>query len=210
MARKKVKLAYIVNDSARKATYKKRKKGLLKKLSELTTLCGIQACAIVFSPYDSPPELWPSVLGVQRVLSQFKNMPEMEQSKKMVNQDTFLRQRIAKAEEQLKKIRKENREKEVTRLMFQVLTGPEWLQGLTMVDLNDISWVIDETLKGISKRIDSFKRPPPPPPPQTAAWVMEVVSPEDGMEFVGDDMGLSFEDHSYNSENVIWSNAFFS
>lgn len=85
MTRKKVKLAYIANDSARKATFKKRKRGLMKKVSELSTLCGIEACAIVFSPYDSQPELWPSPLGVQRVLSHFKKMPEMEQSKKMVS-----------------------------------------------------------------------------------------------------------------------------
>lgn len=85
MTRKKVKLAYIANDSARKATYKKRKRGLMKKVSELSTLCGIEACAIIFSPYDSQPELWPSPIGVQRVLSQFKKMPEMEQSKKMVS-----------------------------------------------------------------------------------------------------------------------------
>lgn len=91
MTRKKVKLAYIVNDSARKATFKKRKRGLMKKVSELSTLCGIEACAIVFSPYDAQPELWPSPIGVQRVLSQFKKMPEMEQSKKMVHfSDTLL------------------------------------------------------------------------------------------------------------------------
>ena len=63
----------------------------MKKVSELSTLCGIEACAIVFSPYDAQPELWPSPIGVQRVLSQFKKMPEMEQSKKMVHfSDTLL------------------------------------------------------------------------------------------------------------------------
>ncbi|GLU17378.1 hypothetical protein SLE2022_337480 [Rubroshorea leprosula] len=69
MTRKKVKLQYISNDSARKASFKKRKKGLMKKASELTTLCGIDAGAIVYSPYDSQPEIWPSPARVQRVLS---------------------------------------------------------------------------------------------------------------------------------------------
>ena len=78
MTRKKVKLAYISNDSARKATFKKRKKGLMKKVSELSTLCGIEACAIVYSPYDAQPEVWPSPITVQLMLSQFKNMPKME------------------------------------------------------------------------------------------------------------------------------------
>ncbi|KAL0290568.1 UNVERIFIED_CONTAM: Agamous-like MADS-box protein [Sesamum calycinum] len=102
MTRKKVKLAFITNDSARKATFKKRKKGLMKKVSELSTLCGIDACAIVYGPYDSHPEVWPDGRGAHRVLAQFKRMPEMEQSKKMVNQESFIRHRITKAADQLK------------------------------------------------------------------------------------------------------------
>jgi hypothetical protein len=47
MTRKKVKLAFIVDDLARKATYKKRKMGIIKKVSELTILCGIPACAVI-------------------------------------------------------------------------------------------------------------------------------------------------------------------
>ncbi|XP_038891311.1 agamous-like MADS-box protein AGL80 [Benincasa hispida] len=227
MTRKKVKLAYIENDSARKATYKKRKRGLMKKISELSILCGIEACAIIFSPYDSQPELWPSPIGVQRVLSQFKRMPEMEQSKKMVNQETFLRQRIAKANEQLKKLRKDNREKEITRLMFQCLTATKELHGINMHDLNDLGWLVDQNLKEIATRIESLKKPsmelqlrsqpqPQPQPPsqpstqpQTAAWLMELESPQDQMRFVGDDMLLPFGDQTYNYDNAMWSNAFF-
>ncbi|MBA0752222.1 hypothetical protein Gogos_001076 [Gossypium gossypioides] len=59
MSRKKIKLAYITNDSARKTTYKKRTKGLVKKVRELTTLFGIEAFAIIYSPdFGSQPEFW--------------------------------------------------------------------------------------------------------------------------------------------------------
>ncbi|KAK3025026.1 hypothetical protein RJ639_043304 [Escallonia herrerae] len=185
MTRKKVKLAFITNDSARKATFKKRKKGLMKKVSELSTLCGIDACAIIYSPYESQPEVWPNTLGVQRVLAQFKRMPEMEQSKKMVNQESFIRQRIAKASEQLKKQHKENREKEMTEVMYQCLTG-KGLQNLIMADINDLGWVLDQNLKEIYKRIESLKKmtptqvappaAPPPPPPQVAAATCEMLA----------------------------------
>jgi len=50
MTRKKVQPAFISFDSARKLTYKKMKKGMLKKIDEPSTLCGIEACAIVYSP----------------------------------------------------------------------------------------------------------------------------------------------------------------
>ncbi|CAN4108294.1 unnamed protein product [Withania somnifera] len=157
MTRKKVKLAFITNDSARKATFKKRKKGLMKKVSELSTLCGIDACAIIYSPYDNSPEVWPNSMGAQRVLAEFKRMPEMEQSKKMVNQESFLRQRIAKASEQLKKQSKENREKEMTEIMYQGLTG-KGLHHLNLGDLNDLGWVIDQNLKEVYKRIETVKK----------------------------------------------------
>ncbi|XP_057951049.1 agamous-like MADS-box protein AGL80 [Malania oleifera] len=156
MTRKKVKLAYITNDSARKATFKKRKKGLMKKVSELSTLCGIDACAIIYSPYDSQPEVWPSPAGAHRVLSKFRKMPEMEQSKKMVNQESFLRQRISKARDQLKKQLKENREKEVANLMYRALAGKASLHALSLPDLHDLGWLVDHYLKDIHRRMDSF------------------------------------------------------
>lgn len=158
MTRKKVKLAFISNDSARKATFKKRKKGLMKKVSELSTLCGIDSCAIVYSPYESQPDVWPDARGAHRVLAQFKRMPEMEQSKKMVNQESFIRHRISKAADQLKKLHKDNREKEITHLMYQCLTG-KGLHGLPLPDLNDMGWLLDHSLKEIYKRIDGLNKP---------------------------------------------------
>ncbi|XP_021911215.1 agamous-like MADS-box protein AGL80 [Carica papaya] len=98
----KVELAYVTNDSARKATLKK-KKGLMKKVSELSTLCDVKAYAIMYNPYDSKLEVCPSPLGAQHVLADFKRIPEIEQGKKMVNQESVLLQRITKATDQLKK-----------------------------------------------------------------------------------------------------------
>ena len=121
----------------------------MKKVSELSTLCSIEAYAIVCSPYDAQPEVWPSPIEVQRVFFQFKNMSEMGQSKNMVNQESFLRQRIGKVNEQLK----ENHEKEVTQVMFQCLTGKP-LNSLNMMDLNDLGWVIDQYLKEIYKNVE--------------------------------------------------------
>ncbi|PWA71376.1 transcription factor, MADS-box [Artemisia annua] len=161
MTRKKVKFAFITNDSARKATFKKRKKGLMKKVNELSTLCGIDACAIIYSPYEAQPEVWPSNIGVQSVLAQFKRMPEMEQSKKMVNQESFIRQRITKANEQLKKQIKENREKEMIEVMYQCLTGKGSITNLILPDLNDLGGLVDRTMTDINRRIESLKKTVP-------------------------------------------------
>ncbi|KAK8697919.1 hypothetical protein V6N13_114051 [Hibiscus sabdariffa] len=235
MTRKKVRLTYITNDSVRKATFKKRKKGLMKKVSELSTLCGIDACAILYSPYESQPEVWPSPAGVQRVLSKFRKVPEIEQSKKMVNQEGFLSQRITKVSEQLKKQCKENREIEMTQLIFQSLIGKASIHGLNMMDLNDIGWLIDQNLKEIDKRVDLLSKTSDGPQASSSSVApMPSVMPEatprmnvgdnvqmeantmDSMPrqqwtmgFGGDEMMFPFGDNTNVNNNSIWSNTFF-
>ncbi|PON47821.1 MADS-box transcription factor [Trema orientale] len=158
MTRKKLNLAYICNDWARKSTFKKRKKSLVKKLSELSTLCGIDACAIIRSPYEAEPEALPSAAGVQRVVAKFRKMPEMEQSKNMVNQQGFLSQRISKTSDQLKRLRNNNREWELRQVISQSLAGNYMrLESFNAMDLNDLRWLIDSDLKDIHKGIINNK-----------------------------------------------------
>ncbi|CAA0828644.1 Agamous-like MADS-box protein AGL62 [Striga hermonthica] len=48
--RRKVQLVKIVNQNKLQVTFSKRRAGLFKKASELSTLCGAQAAIVVFSP----------------------------------------------------------------------------------------------------------------------------------------------------------------
>ena len=207
----------------------------MKKVGELSTLCGIDACAIVYSPYDTQPEVWPSPLGVQRVLAKFRRMPELEQSKKMVNQESFLRQRILKAKEQLKKQRKDNREKEMTQLMFQYLSEGKILHNVSMVDLNDLAYLIDQNLKDINRRIEALTKKaqsqaPVAAPPVVTDQVAKIEEEEQGsrgqqglnmnMDFMqkqhwflnlmngtGEDEAHAFGD--VNHQSGFWPNPFF-
>ncbi|KAJ8769108.1 hypothetical protein K2173_000883 [Erythroxylum novogranatense] len=90
LAPKKLKLAGITNGSARKATFKKRKKGIMNK--------------------------------------------------KMVKQESFLRQRIAKANMQLKKQR-EREGVDTSDVSFRSVKVS--LQHLNMMDLNDLGSVVE-------------------------------------------------------------------
>ncbi|KHN05998.1 Agamous-like MADS-box protein AGL80 [Glycine soja] len=119
MATGKLKLTFIANDSQRKTVCKKRKQSLLKKTEELSTLCGIEACAIVYGPNDHRPEIWPSESGVKNVLGKFMNKPQWEQSKKMMNQESFIAQSIMKSKDKLQKVVKENKEIEMSLFMAQ-------------------------------------------------------------------------------------------
>ncbi|XP_020237625.1 agamous-like MADS-box protein AGL80 [Cajanus cajan] len=137
MPRSKVKLAFIVNNSTRRAAYRKRKKGMLKKIDELSTLCGIEACAIIYSSYDPEPVAWPSERGVHKVLGRLKNMSESDQNKKMVNQKSLITKKIQKCQEQLDKLVKENKKKEMTMFMIHCLNAGTVLPDSIKFDMNN-------------------------------------------------------------------------
>ncbi|XP_043700314.1 agamous-like MADS-box protein AGL80 [Telopea speciosissima] len=159
MARKKIKLALIANVTARNNTFNKRKKGIMKKMSELSTLCGVKACGIIYGTNGAQPEVWPSLLGAREVLNFFKSLPQMAKSKKMENHAEYLSQRIGKVRDQLRRLQKENRKKEMTMLMYECLKGKD-LYDLTMLDITDLTNVIDENMKAINYRIEVLEQTP--------------------------------------------------
>ncbi|KAJ6316526.1 hypothetical protein OIU78_019746 [Salix suchowensis] len=141
MARKKVKLMWIVNDAARKASLKKRRDGLLKKVSELTILCGIEAFVIIYCPDDPEPAIWPSRPDVRRLATRFQNIPAMERSKKMMNQESYLKERMGKLNDQSRKHLKMNRELEMDDLMQQVYQE-QGFDGLDETQLCCLAWLV--------------------------------------------------------------------
>ncbi|KAK2456811.1 hypothetical protein P8452_03840 [Trifolium repens] len=152
MTRKKVKLAFIVDDSARKATYKKRKNGIIKKVSELTILCGIPACAIISNPFDSKAEVWPNLAEAKQVIERYQNSSVIDGAKN-VNQESFLLQRITKAREQLKKQKHDNREKELTIRMIGYMKNKQMPDDLSVSDLKEFNKLIEKNLKEIDNKI---------------------------------------------------------
>ncbi|KAL2990478.1 hypothetical protein AAZX31_11G204400 [Glycine max] len=128
MGRKKVKLALIANNTKRITTFRKRKKSLMKKAEELNTLCR-----------DKPePEVWPSELGVLSVVERFRSRPELDQSRKKVNQESFVSQSIVKGQDRLQKVVKENKEIEMSSFMTQCLNigNVQPCKNMTTADLN--------------------------------------------------------------------------
>ncbi|KAG6495349.1 hypothetical protein ZIOFF_043152 [Zingiber officinale] len=155
MAMKKVKLVRIANDSTRRATFMKRKKGLLKKVSEFATLCDVSTCMIIYNPeeFAMQPEAWPSAPDAGRIVVQFRNIPLVEQRQKMLSQESFLRQRIAKLEDQLQRAERKNRELSVSLLVNEALASGR----LPVVGIDDAAAVAraaDSMLKEVRERIN--------------------------------------------------------
>ncbi|XP_047306559.1 agamous-like MADS-box protein AGL80 [Impatiens glandulifera] len=159
MTRSKVKLSYILNDTKRKNTFKKRQVGVVKKLDELTTLCGIEACTIIYNSFDPQPLVWPSVDEARRLIMKLKSFSKVDQVKRQVNQATLIRQRLEKMEEKLRKQRKENHGKEMTHMMFQSIMDPQTtLLMLNTMDYKELTRVTDQKLMEVVERMNEMRR----------------------------------------------------
>ncbi|XP_010271052.1 PREDICTED: agamous-like MADS-box protein AGL80 [Nelumbo nucifera] len=201
MPRAKTQHMLIADPRVRKVTFEKRMKGLTKKLSDLSTLCGVDACAIIYSPYNKQPDVWPSLPEAQLLAARFQSLPEMEKGKKMTNQEGFLRQRISKLQEQLKRQEKENRETEINHLMYQCLAGSRSLGDVNnIVDLKDLEALIGEKMNLIEERIGYLRRPSPP------LMVIDEGGDDQAEIAVPCSLGMSMPQPSFMEMEVINNN----
>nr|BAN63725.1 agamous-like MADS-box protein AGL92 [Turritis glabra] len=150
--RLKVNLSLKANTTIRRSTFKKRKRGITKKLDELTTLCDVKAGAVVYSPYKSP-EVWPSTEGVEEVVSKFRDLPVTERFKTMMDHETYLRDRITKGQEQVKKLCNESRESQLRQFMFDCVEGKMSEHPYDSRDLQDLSFHIHHYINQLNSRI---------------------------------------------------------
>ncbi|CAJ1960578.1 unnamed protein product [Sphenostylis stenocarpa] len=157
MTGRKVELAFIVNNHDRKVSYRRRKKSLLKKMEELSTLCGVEACAIVYSSFDQEPQIWPSESGVQNVVEKFRTVPEWKKNK-MGNQESVIETSIVKCKKKIRKLEKENKEVEMNMFMFQWLntSRAQPQHNMTLADLNLLSSVIEQKLNCLIKKMSEI------------------------------------------------------
>ncbi|KAK4716527.1 hypothetical protein R3W88_014865 [Solanum pinnatisectum] len=149
MARNKVNYAFIEDASKRKVSYNKRLKGLLKKSDELKTLCNVEVTTVIYGPYRNEPYTFPDNYVVPHTFIMFKELPTLQRSKNIVTREEFTMQRIKKLEEQLQKVRKENRIKEITNEMYEVFKRKNVSANMNPSDLNDLRCVIKKNLQKV-------------------------------------------------------------
>nr|XP_010321632.1 MADS-box transcription factor PHERES 2-like [Solanum lycopersicum] len=149
MTRNKVNYALIEDDTKRKISYDKRLKGLLKKSDELKTLCDVEVATVIYGPYRNEPYAFPNNNVVRNTFIKFKELPILDRSKNMVTREEFTMKRIKKLEEQLQKIRKENRVKEMTNEMYELFNRKTLSVDMSTSYLNDLRCVIKKNLKQV-------------------------------------------------------------
>ncbi|WZZ49017.1 hypothetical protein YC2023_049124 [Brassica napus] len=85
-------------------------------------LCDIHACAVIYSPFNSIPEIWPPNSEVHKVIEKFEILTEEEQTEASVNHEEFLTQTITK-DEKVKRLTEDNNDKFMKELMYACLNG---------------------------------------------------------------------------------------
>ena len=80
MGRGKLQMEMIGDEKTRYRTFGNRSKGLKKKLHELSTLCDVEACMILYhgdaadGPCSSRPDVWPENRDkVERIINRYLN-----------------------------------------------------------------------------------------------------------------------------------------
>ncbi|KAK6775733.1 hypothetical protein RDI58_026734 [Solanum bulbocastanum] len=75
MGRSKIEMELIQDHKKRKSTLVNRKAGLVKKISELSILCDIKACMIIYEGNNNY-QIWPNDSNdVQELINPYKNQP---------------------------------------------------------------------------------------------------------------------------------------
>ncbi|KAF7087742.1 hypothetical protein CFC21_090907 [Triticum aestivum] len=159
MARKKVALRYIRNDSARHNTLKKRSKNLMKKAGEVATLCNAKACVLVYGEGAMVPEVFPSHAEAVAILNRFKSMPEVARLKKTMDQESVLSQRVTKLRDQVQKTRCELQDRETKFLLHEAMVNGR-LPG-NIEELTTMGWKLELMLKSLGERIAKMSGQPP-------------------------------------------------
>lgn len=163
MARKKVNLQFITNTVSRRATYKRRCQGLMKKASELASLCGAKACVLVYGEGKAQPEVWPSYEEARRLLTKYRDMPELGRFKKAENQMDFLGDRVSKLRGMVDRSEIENNRREALDILNEkVVNGgrPDLFETSTKV-LNSLQKVVTKRKRQAIERLRELGAGPP-------------------------------------------------
>ncbi|XP_019179001.1 PREDICTED: MADS-box transcription factor PHERES 2-like [Ipomoea nil] len=106
----------------------------------------------MYSSFEQGPVIWPTGERVQELIARFMQLPDVQQTRRMMSQDSFVAERLEKLGTLLLKLKRENREKEMNALMHKIFSEEQIIDYLSSVDLNDLGWVLNTEHTGWEKK----------------------------------------------------------
>ncbi|XP_077242921.1 MADS-box protein FBP24-like [Tasmannia lanceolata] len=154
MGRAKLPIKPINRERSRNETFKKRRKGLIKKTYEFATLCGVDVCLICFGPEGNQPfeaETYPKNRDeVGEIINLYRGLSKEDQDRRKLDLPSFLEDKKRKKERELDQRRRQNAE-----LLF-----PSWdnrLNGLQNQQLRELLSKLDSKLEIVNNRLELIK-----------------------------------------------------
>ncbi|XP_047324017.1 floral homeotic protein DEFICIENS-like [Impatiens glandulifera] len=152
MARGKIQIKRIENDTNRQVTYSKRRNGLFKKAGELTVLCDAKVSIIMFSSTSKLHEYMSSSISTKQMFDHYQ---------KTLGVDLWNTQ-YEKMQEQLKKVKDVNRglRREISQRMGENLNELcyEELMRLEQEVDNSLQQIRDRKFKVLGNQIEIHKK----------------------------------------------------
>ncbi|KAG8043040.1 hypothetical protein GUJ93_ZPchr0106g33684 [Zizania palustris] len=155
-----VHMELITNESTRKKTLKRRQAGLLKKTKELSTLCSIPACVVVYNTDDDEANLaaWPSIPEAKAILTKVMDMPEADRPRRMLDPEGFLQQQITKLRRRIDTLKFERHHHMIANIIFELATGHRKnMDDLSLEVLNDVKLEVRRRLKVVRECITKHR-----------------------------------------------------
>lgn len=112
MGRRKIGMELIKNERCRNLTYQKRKKGLEKKAEELSILCQVKLCLIIYGDkeQEEPATVWPEKDTVQSLIESYRGRSDDDRRLRTHDLSFYFRELSKKVEMESSKLRKRNHE----------------------------------------------------------------------------------------------------
>ncbi|MQM00418.1 hypothetical protein Taro_033151 [Colocasia esculenta] len=166
--KRKIKIHLLREDPQRRSTFKKRRKGIMKKAEELHILCEVDTCVIIYGAGESEPKVWPDTEEAARMCRDFKQLPEMERMRMMRTQAQFLQELVNKKAQQLWHQHDEIADVQLRGYVYEGLFGGD-VGGLPRQCLISMHAIIREMLKDRYERCSTLRGDSSDPPPLVAA-----------------------------------------
>ncbi|KAL2503237.1 MADS-box transcription factor PHERES 1 [Forsythia ovata] len=151
MARMKMKRVKIANETKRKSVLRKRTDGLLKKTSDLATLCDVEIGVVIHTPKESNATLWPSPHDFEAKLKKLLDFPEIEREKKLVIHEKYMEKNVEDETENLRKFERKNDSREYKHLINELSEG-KIINELDLNQLNVLCSIGPEELEELVRR----------------------------------------------------------